>query len=164
MGCYVGAMRVALATDHAGLPLKAPIADWLRGAGHAVVDFGVNDPTPVDYPDVIAPAARAVASGDCQLGIVLGGSGTGEQIVANKIRGIRCVEATDPVTARLGREHNDANVLAMGARIIGSEEALGCVAAFMAGQFLGGRHARRVAKISALEAEVSDARPPTEAG
>lgn len=144
-------MKVALATDHAGLPLKGPIADWLRDAGHEVVDFGVSHPTPVDYPDVIAPAARAVANGECQLGIVLGGSGTGEQIVANKVRGIRCVEAADPVTARLGREHNDANVLAMGARIIGREVALACVAAFMSGEFEGGRHARRVAKISALE-------------
>lgn len=144
-------MRVALATDHAGLPLKAPIAEFLRSAGHEVVDFGVDSPEPVDYPDVIAPAARAVASGDCQLGIVLGGSGTGEQIVANKIRGIRCVEATDPVTARLGRQHNDANVLAMGARIIGSELAIGCVAAFVGGEFQGGRHTRRVEKISALE-------------
>ena len=144
-------MRVALATDHAGLPLKEPIADWLRDAGHEVIDFGVNDPTPVDYPDVIAPAAQAVANGDCERGVVLGGSGTGEQIVANKVRGIRCVEAADPVTARLGREHNDANVLAMGARIIGREVALACVAAFMSGTFEGGRHARRVDKISALE-------------
>ena len=146
-------MRVAIATDHAGLPLKEPIADWLREAGHEVVDFGVDDPTPVDYPDVIAPAARAVANGDCHRGIVLGGSGTGEQIVANKVRGIRCVEAADPVTARLGREHNDANVLSMGARIIGREVALACVAAFMSGEFEGGRHARRVDKISALEDE-----------
>ena len=145
-------MRVALATDHAGLPLKQLIADWLIAAGHEVVDFGVDDPAPVDYPDVIAPAARAVAAGDCALGIVLGGSGTGEQIVANKVRGIRCVEATEPVTARLGREHNDANVLAMGARIIGSEVALACVAAFIEGQFQGGRHAQRVAKITQLEA------------
>jgi len=144
-------MRVALATDHAGFPLKAPIAAWLAAAGHEVVDYGVNDETPVDYPDIIAPAARAVAAGDCERGIVLGGSGTGEQIVANKIRGIRCVEAADPVTARLGREHNDANMLAMGARIIGSEVALGCVAAFMAGEFQGGRHARRVNKITELE-------------
>ena len=144
-------MRIALATDHAGFPLKAAIADWLAGAGHDVVDFGVDSTEPVDYPDVIAPAARAVATGDCTFGIVLGGSGTGEQIVANKIRGIRCVEATDPVTARLGREHNDANVLAMGARIVGSEVALGCVEAFMSASFLGGRHARRVDKIRQLE-------------
>jgi len=144
-------MRVALATDHAGFPLKGVIADWLTAAGHEVVDFGTDSTEPVDYPDYIAPAAQAVASGECQRGIVLGGSGTGEQIVANKVRGIRCVEAQDPVVARLGREHNDANVLAMGARIIGSEVALACVAAFMSGEFQGGRHARRVDKITALE-------------
>ena len=144
-------MRVALATDHAGFPLKQPIADWLTAAGHEVVDFGVTDPTPVDYPDIVAPAARAVAAGDCAMGVVLGGSGTGEAIVANKVRGIRCVEAADPVTARLGREHNDANVLAMGARIIGPEVALACVAAFIDGIFQGGRHLRRVDNISALE-------------
>jgi ribose 5-phosphate isomerase B len=140
-----------VASDHAGFPLKAPIADWLESAGHDVVDFGVDSTEPVDYPDVIAPAARAVAGGECGLGIVLGGSGTGEQIVANKIRGIRCVEAADPVTARLGREHNDANVLSMGARIVGREVALACVEAFMTASFEGGRHARRVDKISALE-------------
>ena len=145
-------MRVAIATDHAGFILKGPIVDWLRSAGHEVVDFGVDtDEQPVDYPDVIAPAARAVAAGDCERGIVLGGSGTGEQIVANKIRGIRCVEAADPVTALLGREHNDANVLSMGARIIGREVALACVAEFINGEFEGGRHERRVAKISELE-------------
>ena len=144
-------MRVAIATDHAGFPLKEPIADWLASAGHEVVDFGVDSTAPVDYPDVIAPAARAVANGECDRGIVLGGSGTGEQIVANKIRGIRCVEAQDPVVARLGREHNDANVLAMGARIIGREVALACVEAFINSDFQGGRHERRIAKISALE-------------
>ena len=148
-------MRIAVASDHAGLELKAPIVEWLAAAGHEVVDFGVDDPAPVDYPDVIAPAARAVAGGDCRLGIVLGGSGTGEQIVANKIRGIRCVEAADPVTARLGRQHNDANVLAMGARIIGREVALACLAAFVESEFEGGRHARRVEKITALEAAES---------
>jgi ribose 5-phosphate isomerase B len=145
-------MRVALATDHAGFPLKQPIADWLSAAGHEVVDFGVDDELPVDYPDVIAPAARAVAAGECQRAIVLGGSGTGEAIVANKVAGIRCVEAADPVTARLGREHNDANVLSMGARIIGREVALACTAAFMSGEFEAGRHQRRVDKIALLEA------------
>ena len=149
--CYGSAMRVCLATDHAGFPLKAPIADWLRArprGGRLRCGYRW---VPVDYPDYIAPAARAVAAGDCERGIVLGGSGTGEQIVANKIHGIRCVEAQDPVVARLGREHNDANMLAMGARIIGREVALACVEAFMSGEFQGGRHARRVAKISALE-------------
>jgi len=144
-------MRIAIGTDHAGFPLKSPIVGWLRELGHEPVDFGTNSDAPVDYPDFVAPAARAVASGDCQLGIVLGGSGTGEAIVANKIPGVRCVEAADPVTARLGREHNDCNVLSMGARIVGVEVARGCVEAFLAGQFLGGRHARRVDKIRALE-------------
>ena len=145
-------MRVAIATDHAGFPLKQPIVDWLREHGHEVLDFGTDSADPVDYPDVIAPAAWAVAGGEADLGIVLGGSGTGEQIVANKIRGIRCVEATEPVTALLGREHNDVNVLAMGARIIGTELALACVAAFVTGEFEGGRHVRRIEKISQLEA------------
>ncbi|MDQ3493908.1 MAG: RpiB/LacA/LacB family sugar-phosphate isomerase [Chloroflexota bacterium] len=151
-------MRIAVASDHAGLPLKRPIMEWLQGAGHEAVDYGTNSDEPVDYPDVISPAARAVADGECELGIVLGGSGTGEQIVSNKIRGIRCVEATEPVTALLGREHNDANVLAMGARIIGQEVALACVAAFVAGEFAGGRHARRVDKIAQLEAAFGNER------
>ena len=113
-------MRIAVATDHAGLPLKELVADWLHEQGYEVVDFGVDTPERVDYPDYVAPAARAVAAGDCRFGFVFGGSGTGEQIVANKIRGIRCVQATEPVTARLAREHNDANMMAMGARIVGS--------------------------------------------
>jgi ribose 5-phosphate isomerase B len=144
-------MRIAVATDHAGLPLKQLISDWLREQGHEVVDFGVDTPVTIDYADVVAPAARAVAAGDCRFGIVFGGSGTGEQIVANKIRGIRCVQATEPVTARLAREHNDANMMAMGARIVGSQIAIGCVEAFLAGVFEGGRHVARVEKISALE-------------
>lgn len=146
-------MRVAVASDHAGLPLKEPVIEWLRAHEHEAVDFGTHEPTPVDYPDYIAPAARAVARGDCELGIVLGGSGTGEAIVANKIRGIRCVEATDPLTARLGREHNDANVLAMGARIVGPELALACLEAFLSGQFQGGRHVPRIEKIRVIEGE-----------
>jgi ribose 5-phosphate isomerase B len=144
-------MRIAIATDHGGLALKRPIADWLRAAGHEVVEFGVDDASPVDYPDYIAPAARAVADGECQRAIVLGGSGTGEAIVANKVRGVRCVHASDPVTARLGREHNDANVLAMGARIVGVQVALDCVAAFIGADFEGGRHIARLAKLAELE-------------
>ena len=146
-------MRIAVATDHAGLSLKELVTDWLHEQGYDVVDFGVNTPERVDYPDYVAPAARAVAAGDCRFGFVFGGSGTGEQIVANKIRGIRCVQATEPVTARLAREHNDANMMAMGARIVGSEVAIGCVEAFLAGAFEGGRHVARVEKISALERE-----------
>jgi len=144
-------MRIVVASDHAGFPLKAPILELLLAAGHEAIDMGTSSTTPVDYPDVIAPAAFAVAAGEADLGIVLGGSGTGEQIVANKVPGIRCVEAADPVTARLGRQHNDANMLSMGARIVGSEVALACVRAFLEGTFEGGRHARRVDKIRALE-------------
>ncbi len=146
-------MRIAVAADHAGFPLKGPIIDHLRAAGHEPVDFGTGSTTPVDYPDVIAPAARAVARGECDLGVVLGGSGTGEQIVANKIRGIRCTEGIDPLTARLAREHNDANMLSMGARIVGEQLALACLDAFLGATFQGGRHARRVDKIRALETE-----------
>ena len=144
-------MRVAVASDHAGFVLKGLVIGWLADTGHEAVDYGTKSEEPVDYPDFIAPAARAVAAGECELGVVLGGSGTGEAIVANKIRGIRCVEAADPVTARLGREHNDANVLSMGARIVGAEVARACLVAFMESRFEGGRHIRRIEKITALE-------------
>ena len=144
-------MRIAVAADHAGYPLKDLILTWIREAGHEAADLGTHGTEPVDYPDVIAPCARAVAAGDFDLAIVLGGSGTGEAIVANKIAGIRCVEASDPVTAALGREHNDANVLSMGARIVGTEVARACVKAFLEGRFQGGRHAARVEKIRDLE-------------
>jgi ribose 5-phosphate isomerase B len=144
-------MRVAVGTDHAGLPLKQLVVEWLADNGYAVVDFGVNTPDRVDYPDFVAPAARAVASGDCRFGFVFGGSGTGEQIVANKIRGIRCCQATEPVTARLSREHNDANVPSMGSRIVGAQVAIACVEAFLEAEFEAGRHVARVDKISALE-------------
>lgn len=147
-------MRIAVGTDHAGFPLKALVAEVVAALGHELVDFGTDHPLPDDdYPDFIAPAARAVASGDCDRGVVLGGSGTGEAIVANKIRGIRCVEAADPVTAHLGRQDNDANVMAMGARIVGSEVARACLIEFLTGEFAGGRHARRIAKITAIETE-----------
>src|SRR6187397_1132139 len=144
-------MRVAIGSDHAGFHLKGDLCTLLDELRIEYRDFGTFDTQAVDYPDVIAPVARAVARGDYERGIVLGGSGTGEAIVANKVRGIRCVEAADPVTARLGREHNDANVLSMGARIIGSEVALACVEAFMTASFQGGRHARRIEKIRLLE-------------
>lgn len=146
-------MRVAIGADHAGFHLKGELCTLLDELRVEYRDFGTYTPEAVDYPDVIAPVARAVARGDYALGIVLGGSGTGEAIVANKVRGIRCVEAGDPVTARLGREHNDANVLSLGARILGSEVARACVREFLAAQFQGGRHARRVEKIARLEAE-----------
>ena len=146
-------MRVAIGSDHAGFHLKGELCTLLDELRIEYRDFGTYDTTAVDYPDFIAPVARAVARGDFERGIVLGGSGTGEAIVANKVRGIRCVQATDPVTARLGREHNDANVIAMGARIVGLEVARACVRAFLEGEYAGGRHVPRVEKISRVEAE-----------
>lgn len=146
-------MRVAIGSDHAGFALKGELCVLLDELRIEYRDFGTFSADPVDYPDLIAPVARAVARGDFDRGVVLGGSGTGEAIVANKIRGIRCVEAADPVTARLGREHNDANVLSMGARIIGTEVAKACLRAFLDGEFTGGRHVPRIEKIARIEAE-----------
>jgi ribose 5-phosphate isomerase B len=146
-------MRVAIGSDHAGFALKGELCTLLDELRVEYRDFGAFGIETVDYPDFIAPVARAVARGDFELGIVLGGSGTGEAIVANKIRGIRCVEAADPVTARLGREHNDANVLSMGARIVGTEIARACLRAFLDARFAGGRHTARIEKISRIEAE-----------
>jgi ribose 5-phosphate isomerase B len=146
-------MRVAIGSDHAGFQLKGELCTLLDELRVEYRDFGTFDTQAVDYPDLIAPVARAVARGDYDRGIVLGGSGTGEAIVANKIRGIRCVEAADPVTARLGREHNDVNVLSLGARIVGVEVARACVRAFLDGEFTGGRHVARVEKIARIEAE-----------
>lgn len=146
-------MRVAIGSDHAGFQLKGELCTLLDEVRIVYRDFGTFDTAPVDYPDFIVPVARAVAKGEFERGVVLGGSGTGEAIVANKVRGIRCVEAADPVTARLGREHNDANVLSMGARIIGTEVARACLRAFLEADFAGGRHVARIEKISRIEAE-----------
>ncbi len=144
-------MRVAVASDHAAVPLRRAVLEWIAELGHEPIDFGTDREEPVDYPDLIAPAAQSVASGRCERAIVLGASGTGEAIVANKVPGVRCVHASDPVTARLGRAHNDANALALGARIVGIEVARACVEAFLAAGFEGGRHAGRVEKIRRLE-------------
>jgi ribose 5-phosphate isomerase B len=146
-------MRVAIGSDHAGFALKGELIELLRELGAEVTDFGTDSDEPVDYPDFIAPVARAVAAGAADYGVVLGGSGTGEAIVANKVRGIRCVQATNPVVARLAREHNDANVISFGARIVGSEVAKACLREFLASDFAGGRHVARLAKISQIEAE-----------
>jgi ribose 5-phosphate isomerase B len=146
-------MRVAIGSDHAGFQLKGELCTLLDELRVEYRDFGTFDTSTVDYPDFVAPVARAVARGDFERGIVIGGSGTGEAIVANKVRGIRCVEAADSVTARLGREHNDANVLSLGARIIGTEVARACVREFLDGAFAGGRHVARIEKIARIEAE-----------
>ncbi|HET9497645.1 MAG TPA: ribose 5-phosphate isomerase B [Candidatus Limnocylindria bacterium] len=146
-------MRVAIGSDHAGFVLKSLLCRMLEAMGIEYRDFGTDSEEPVDYPDFIAPVARAVARGEYDRGIVLGGSGTGEAIVANKVRGIRCVQAATPEVARLGREHNDANMLSLGARVTTVDVAEACVRAFLEAEFEGGRHVRRVGKIAALEAE-----------
>jgi ribose 5-phosphate isomerase B len=145
-------MRVAIGSDHAGFGLKGELGTLLDELRIEYRDFGTFSEEPVDYPDFIAPVARAVARGDYRFGIVLGGSGTGEAIVANKVRGIRCVQATNPVVARLAREHNDANCIAFGARIIGSEVAKASLREFLTAEFQGGRHVPRIEKIARLEA------------
>ena len=146
-------MRVAIGSDHAGFALKGELCSLLDELRIEYRDFGTFSTEAVDYPDFVAPVARAVARGDYERGIVLGGSGTGEAIVANKVRGIRCVQCTNPVVARLAREHNDANVIAFGARIIGTEVAKACLREFLASEFSGGRHVARLDKLARIEAE-----------
>lgn len=146
-------MRVAIGSDHAGFVLKGELCSLLDELRVEYRDFGTFSTDPVDYPDFVAPVARAVSRGEYELGIVIGGSGTGEAIVANKVRGIRCVQCTNPVVARLAREHNDANVVAFGARIIGTEVAKACLREFLASQFAGGRHVARLEKLARVEAE-----------
>ena len=146
-------MRVAIGSDHAGFALKGELCILLDELRVEYRDFGTYTTDTVDYPDYVAPVARAVARGEYELGIVLGGSGTGEAIVANKVRGIRCVQATNPVVARLAREHNDANVIAFGGRIIGTEVAKACLREFLVSQFQGGRHVARLEKLTRIEAE-----------
>ncbi len=146
-------MRVAIGSDHAGFVLKGELCSLLDELRVEYRDFGTFSTDAVDYPDFVAPVARAVSRGDYELGIVIGGSGTGEAIVANKVRGIRCVQCTNPVVARLAREHNDANVIAFGARIIGTEVAKACLREFLTSQFAGGRHVARLEKLARVEAE-----------
>jgi len=140
-------MRIAIASDHAGFALKVAVVELVRGLGHEVVDFGTHSTAPVDYPDVVQPAAEAVARGECDRGIVIGGSGNGEQIAANKVRGIRCALCWNTTVARLAREHNDANMVSLGERVLGLETALDVVRVFLDTPFDGGRHAQRIAKL-----------------
>jgi ribose 5-phosphate isomerase B len=146
-------MRVAIGSDHAGFALKGELCSLLDELRVEYRDFGTFSADTVDYPDFVAPVARAVSRGEYELGIVIGGSGTGEAIVANKVRGIRCVQCTNPVVARLAREHNNANVIAFGARIIGTEVAKACLREFLTSEFAGGRHIARLEKLARIEAE-----------
>jgi ribose 5-phosphate isomerase B len=140
-------LRIGIGSDHAGYRYKQQLIELLHSLGHEVKDFGTNSEEAVDYPDYIRPVAEAVARGEFERGIVLGGSGNGEQIVANKVRGIRCALCWDVTTARLAREHNDANMISIGQRVVGAEEAQDMVRVFLSTGFEGGRHARRIAKI-----------------
>jgi ribose 5-phosphate isomerase B len=142
-------MRIALGSDHAGYRYKTAVSAWLTAHGHTVEDFGTGSEEPVDYPDFILPAARAVAQGRCERGIVFGGSGNGEAIAANKVRGIRCALCWNEDSARLAREHNDANVISLGQRMIPEDLALRIVAIWLETPFEGGRHAARTAKLDA---------------
>lgn len=144
-------MKIAVASDHAGYRLKEELKLLLRELGHEVRDFGTHSDDPADYPDFIVPAAEAVSRGECERGIVLGGSGNGEAMAANKVPGIRCALCHDVTTARLSRAHNDANVLALGQRIVGSEVARDLVRIWLDTAFDGGRHQARVEKLMALE-------------
>lgn len=145
--------RIAIGSDHAGFELKAHLLAVLSDAGHDIIDVGTDSTEPVDYPQFCAAVGRAVRDGKADVGIVLGGSGQGEQLAANKVRGVRAALCNDLYTARLARAHNDANVLTIGARVVGVGLADEIVELFLATPFDGGRHARRVEQISALEAE-----------
>src|SRR5262245_18544200 len=140
-------MKIAIASDHAGFAYKEQIKGLLQSLGHEVRDLGTHGDTPADYPAFIRPAAESVARGECQRGVVLGGSGNGEAIVANKVRGIRCALCWSLDTARWAREHNDANVLALGQRTLSAELALEIVRVWLATPFAGGRHIARVRQI-----------------
>ena len=138
---------ISIGTDHAGFPLKAPIIAFLEDRGHTVIDFGCQSETSCDYPDFIRPAAEAVASGQSNYGIMLGGSGNGEAIVANKVEGVRCGLCWDEWSARMTKEHNNANCIAIGARPVPEALALKIVGIWLNTEFKGGRHQRRVEKI-----------------
>ncbi|WP_336814550.1 ribose 5-phosphate isomerase B [Bosea sp. MMO-172] len=143
--------RLVLSSDHAAIPLRQAIAKHLSARGWTVVDIGPTTPESTPYPKHGEAAARRVASGDCRLGIILCGTGQGIMMAANKVRGIRCGVCSDTFSARMIREHNDANMLSLGARVVGEGLALEIVDAFLSATFEGGRHATRVEMIAALE-------------
>lgn len=139
--------KIALAADHAGYVLKEKVKAHLLSLGCRVRDFGTDSEQAVDYPDFIRPAAESVARGECDLGIVFGGSGNGEAMVANKVRGVRCAVCWNGESARLAREHNNANLISIGARMVTEQEGLAIVDAWLRAEFQGGRHQRRIAGI-----------------
>ena len=143
-------MKISLACDHGGLELKLAIKAHLEAQGHEILDFGTHDHASCDYPDYAAPAARAVADGSCERGILVCTTGIGVSIVANKIDGVRCALLSDPISARLTRQHNDTNMMALGQGMVGEKLALEIVDIWLGTAFEGGRHQRRVDKVNAL--------------
>jgi len=150
---WLAAVRIAIASDHAGYRLKDALTRHLRAAGHEVDDLGTDSEAPVDYPPFCAAAARAVVRGAADAGVVIGGSGQGEAIAANKVRGARTALCHDETTARLARQHNDANLLSLGARIVGEDLAFAIADVFFSTGFEGGRHVPRLAEITVIEDE-----------
>jgi ribose 5-phosphate isomerase B len=142
-------MKIAIGSDHAGFQYKEKIKEFLKNLGHEVKDFGTNSDAAVDYPLFIRPTAEAVARGECERGIVLGGSGNGEAIVANRVKGVRCALCWNLESARLGRQHNNANVISIGERMVSPEMALEIVKVWLDTPFEGGRHQRRIDLIDA---------------
>jgi ribose 5-phosphate isomerase B len=151
------AVKIAIGSDHAGFELKAHFLGFLGADGHDLIDLGTHSTEPVDYPPICAAVAREVATGRAGRGIVLGGSGQGEQITANKVRGVRAALCNDLYTARYSRLHNDANVLSMGARVIGTGLAEEIVRTWFATEFEGGRHVARLEEINKIEHEEHEA-------
>ena len=141
-------MRIAIASDHAAWELKSVLAEWLRGEGHEVLDLGTDGPASVDYPDFGLALGKAIAENQAERGVALCGSGIGISIAVNRVPQARCALVSEPLSARLAREHNDANVIAMGARLIGPEMAKACITEFLATGFGGDRHQRRVDKLT----------------
>ncbi len=142
-------MKIGIGSDHAGFQYKQKIQELLRGLGHEVTDFGTYSPEATDYPLFIRPVAEAVAQGQCERGVVLGGSGNGEAIVANRVRGIRCAVCWNIESARLARQHNNANVVSLGQRMMPLETALDIIRVWLETPFEGGRHQRRIDLIDA---------------
>jgi len=146
-------VRIAIAADHAGFDLKTELVPHLEGLGHQVVDLGTHSTDPVDYPALCAAAGRAVVRGEADRGIVIGGSGQGEQIAANKVHGVRAALCHDEWTARMARQHNDANVVSLGARQLAGAFAKVVVGVFLTTDYEGGRHQARIDQLAAIEAE-----------
>lgn len=143
-------MKIAIASDHAGYSLKEKLKAYLKNNGHKIDDFGTDSDISVDYPDYIVPAARSVAKGYPSLGIVIGGSGNGEAMAANKIKGIRCALCWSEDSARLAKEHNNANIIAIGARMMSEIAAIKIVEIWLNAEFKGGRHIPRIEKVNRL--------------